>query len=65
MDSVPNLADPTVEPTDEELEGLARRAFAHVRADHEASLIRLRQEIARERELVLAALAQGSFTAKK
>ncbi len=41
-----NLSDPEFEPTDEELQGLSRRAFAGVAAAHEASLVRLRAEIA-------------------
>lgn len=45
MPSPPNLADPEVEPSDEELSGLMARAFANVKSDHEAALERLRGEI--------------------
>ena len=51
---VPNLADPACEPSDEELAGLMQRAFAHVKANHEARLVQLRAEIAKLREEVLA-----------
>jgi hypothetical protein len=40
-----NLADPDFEPTDEQLIGLSKRAFAGVAARHEAALARLRAEI--------------------
>jgi hypothetical protein len=45
----PNLADPNVEPTDEELQGLAHDAFAGVAAENQASRDRLRQRIAQLR----------------
>lgn len=51
-----NLADPTFEPTDEQLQGLATRAFAGVGAAHERALVRLRAEIAELREKALRAL---------
>jgi hypothetical protein len=54
-DSV-NLADPDVEPTDEQLAELMKRAFADVRAKHEAALSRLHAEIAVARTEVLARL---------
>jgi hypothetical protein len=57
MSTRPDLADPSYEPSDEELIGLAQRAFADVRQKHESSLIRLRQEIAEERARALARLA--------
>ena len=41
-----NLADPDFEPSDEDLEGLSRRAFAGVRAEHEQALKDLRAKIA-------------------
>ena len=41
-----NLADPDFEPTDEQLQELMKSVFANVKADHEASMIRLRLEIA-------------------
>ena len=47
----PNLADPSVEPSDEELIGLSTRAFAHVpenqqeiRAKLQALITKLSQE---------------------
>ena len=57
MSVAPNLADPDVEPTDEELAGLSHRAFAHVRGERAAALERLRAEIAAERVRVLARLS--------
>jgi hypothetical protein len=51
-----NLADPSFEPTDEQLMGLSRRAFAGVAASHSAALARLRAEIAAARDEVLRAL---------
>jgi hypothetical protein len=53
-----NLADPDVEPTDEELEELMRLAFADVKRSHDESLARLRAEIARLRDEALRALEQ-------
>jgi 4'-phosphopantetheinyl transferase EntD len=41
-----NLADPSFEPTDEQLEGLSKRAFAGVREAHERAMARMRAEIA-------------------
>jgi hypothetical protein len=58
MTDPPNLDDPDCEPTDEQLTGLAVRAFAGVRAEHELSLQKLRAEIAAAREDVLRALAK-------
>lgn len=46
MDAPGNLADPAFEPTDEDLIGLSKRAFAHVREQHEESLRKIRAEIA-------------------
>jgi len=51
-----NLGDPDFEPTDEDLIGLAKRAFAHVREEHEASLRRLRADIATARQAALERL---------
>lgn len=48
-----NLADPDFEPTDAQLQELTRSAFAHVQAAHDASLNRLRLEIAQARMLAL------------
>jgi hypothetical protein len=55
MSDVVNLADPNAEPTDEQLIGLSKRAFAGVAAKHEAALVRLREEI---RELSARALQE-------
>ncbi|HTJ46412.1 MAG TPA: hypothetical protein VL463_30110 [Kofleriaceae bacterium] len=41
----PNLADPSVEPTDEELQGLSRDAFANVKAENAAARQRVRARI--------------------
>ena len=54
--TVPDLADPDVEPTDAELLGLATRAFAGIRAAQEQTHQRIRAEIAAERERSLARL---------
>ena len=50
----PNLADPDVEPTDEELQGLSTRAFAAAKERRGAILERLREEIARARHEAIA-----------
>jgi predicted Zn-dependent protease with MMP-like domain len=52
-----NLADPDYEPSDEELQQLARDAFADVPAQHRAARQRLWDEIAALRAQVLARLA--------
>jgi hypothetical protein len=52
----PNLADPSYEPSDEELQGLANRAFAGLREAEIALQEKLRHDIAREREHALARL---------
>lgn len=41
-----NLADPSFEPTDEQLGELFKRAFADVDRQHRESLAKLRAEIA-------------------
>ena len=51
-----NLADPSFEPTDEQLAGLMSRAFAGVRGAHERTMARLRAEIAAGRIEALARL---------
>lgn len=53
-----NLADPSFEPTDEQLQELSRRAFAGVAAAHANSLAKLRAEIAAARQEALRALEQ-------
>jgi len=46
MDEPKRLDDPAFEPTDEDLIGLSKRAFAHVPRAREESLRKMRQEIA-------------------
>ena len=55
-----DLSDPSFEPSDEQLIGLATRAFAGVKEANERSLERLRLEIAREREKALQRLREPS-----
>jgi hypothetical protein len=50
------LADPAFEPTDEDLIGLSKRAFAHVRDAREESLRKLRAEIGAARKASLERL---------
>jgi hypothetical protein len=50
------LADPAFEPTDEDLIGLSKRAFAHVQAERDESLRRIRDEIAAARKVALERL---------
>lgn len=45
-DKHPNLADPDFEPTDEQLQELARRAFAGVAEAHARALKALHERIA-------------------
>jgi hypothetical protein len=54
-----NLADPSFEPTDEQLAGLMSRAFAGVRGAHERAMARLRVEIAAARAEALSRLRSG------
>ena len=56
MDEPKRLADPAFEPTDEDLVGISKRAFAHVPAAHEESLRKMRGEIAAARKSALARL---------
>lgn len=56
MDEGKRLADPGFEPTDEDLEGISKRAFAHVRAAREESLRKMREEIAAARKSALERL---------
>lgn len=58
MNAPGNLADPDFEPSDEDLVGLSRRAFADVRREHERALEKLRAEIARARTEALLGLAR-------
>jgi hypothetical protein len=50
------LADPAFEPTDDDLIGLSKRAFAHVEAEREESLRRVREDIAAARKSSLERL---------
>lgn len=54
-----NLADAGYEPTDEDLVGLSREAFAGVRETNERALGELRDRIASRSAAVLAALEQA------
>ena len=56
MDEPKRLADPAFEPTDDDLIGLSKRAFAHVPAEREASLRKIREEIAAARKSALERL---------
>jgi hypothetical protein len=51
-----NLADPSFEPSDEQLEGLSKRAFAGVAAAHAAALAKLRSDVTEARTATLSAL---------
>lgn len=64
MDPSKNLSDPAFEPSDEDLIGLARRAFAHVRADQEAAARKLRAEIAVARAAAMGRLQKRRAQAK-
>jgi len=55
-----NLADPSFEPTDEQLAGLMTRAFAGVRGAHERTMANLRAEIAAARVEAVARLGGGT-----
>ena len=50
---VERLGDPAHEPTDEDLIGLSKRAFAHVRDAQEESLRKLRADVGSAREAAL------------
>lgn len=54
-----DLADPDFEPTDEQLEGLARRAFAEVGPENKRALDEVRARIAK-----LRAEVRGKFPGK-
>lgn len=56
MSEPKRLADPAFEPTDEDLFGISKRAFAHVRAAREESLRIMRDEIAVARKAALERL---------
>jgi len=52
-----NLADPAYEPSDEDFAELTHKAFEGVRAQHDASLAKLRSEIKEARSKALRAWA--------
>ena len=54
-----NLADPDYEPSDEDLNELMQRAFAHVPMQEAERRARAREDIARERRAVLARLRES------
>jgi hypothetical protein len=56
MSAPGNLMDPDFEPTDEQLIGLSKRAFAGVGAAHDAALAKLREQIRVTSAQVLAEL---------
>jgi hypothetical protein len=56
MNDRPNLADPSFEPTDEQLIGLSARAFANVARKHQVALEQLRAKIAEGRRTILREL---------
>ena len=65
MSDAINLADPTFEPTDEQLIELSRRAFAGVKERREAALAKMRAEIAeRSAEVIREFEARGAVGPK-
>ncbi|MFO0569381.1 MAG: hypothetical protein U0263_27225 [Polyangiaceae bacterium] len=60
-----DLADPSCEPSDEALQGLAARAFAGVKEAHEKRLAALWEDIDRRRRSVLSALGESSGQRRK
>jgi hypothetical protein len=60
----PNLADPSVEPTDEQFRELLRRAAGDARAGHEAAERALRERVRAERALLLAELERRKEPAR-
>jgi len=53
MDYPKRLADPAYEPSDEDVVGLSKRAFAHVPGAREEPLRRMREQIAAARKSAL------------
>ncbi len=53
-----NLADPSFEPSGEQLQALSKQAFAGVREAHERVLERMRREIAIARAEAIARLGR-------
>jgi hypothetical protein len=60
-----NLADPGFEPTDEQLIGLSKRAFAGVKAKHDAVLAKLSAAIEVMSAKVLTDLAERQVARSK
>ena len=58
VSEVKSLADPAFEPTDEDLTGLAKRAFAHVRKAQDEAASKLRADIAVARLAALERLRE-------
>lgn len=54
-----NFADPSYEPSDDDLHELARLAFASVPAEEARRRAKLREDIARERQAALARLRES------
>ncbi len=54
-----NFADPSYEPSDDDLNELMRLAFASVPAEESSRRAKLREDIARERQAVLARLRES------
>ena len=52
----PNLSDPTFEPTDEDLVGLAKRAFANVKAANAEALRKFFEDVDSKRKAALKRL---------
>ena len=59
-----NLADPAFEPTDDDLIGLAKRAFGHVREAQDNAARALRADIATARLAALERLLRRSAGGK-
>jgi len=59
-----NLADPEFEPSDEDLLGLAKRAFGHIRQQQENASRKLRVDIANARRAALERLRRRRTEAK-
>jgi len=57
VSDIPNIADPEVEPSDEQLIELSARAFSSVRAERERVNQELRSRVAAARAAALASLA--------
>jgi hypothetical protein len=60
-----DLADPSFEPSGEQLQELASRAFSGVREAREKSLAAFHADIARQRRIVLESLTPGPEAKRK